>query len=45
MVTEVVPVGTLEGRSQFVVGLEREVPYSVQVIDEPTRLVIDLVRS
>ncbi|WP_304324278.1 hypothetical protein [Corynebacterium frankenforstense] len=45
VVTEVVPVGTLEGRSQFVVGLEREVPYSVQVIDEPTRLVIDLVRS
>ncbi|APT88332.1 hypothetical protein CFRA_02515 [Corynebacterium frankenforstense DSM 45800] len=45
VLTEVVPVGTLEGRSQFVVGLEREVPYSVQVIDGPTRLVIDLVRG
>lgn len=43
-VTEVYSLGTFEGRSQFVIGLNTPVPYSVQVLDNPQRLVIDLVQ-
>ncbi|WP_055122188.1 AMIN-like domain-containing (lipo)protein [Corynebacterium oculi] len=42
-ITDVISVGTFEGRSQFIIGLNKKVPYSVQVLHEPTRLVIDLV--
>lgn len=42
-ITDVISVGTFEGRSQFIIGLNKKVPYSVQVLDNPTRLVIDLV--
>ncbi|MBC3185966.1 hypothetical protein H7347_05160 [Corynebacterium sp. zg-331] len=42
-ITDVISAGTFEGRSQFIIGLNKKVPYSVQVLDEPTRLVIDLV--
>ena len=41
-VTEVISSGTFEGRSQFVVGLTEKRPYSVQVLDNPSRLVIDI---
>ena len=44
-ITEVISAGTFEGRSQFIVGLHSAVPYSVQVLDNPKRLVIDLVQS
>lgn len=44
-ITEVISAGTFEGRSQFIVGLNSAVPYSVQVLDNPKRLVIDLVQS
>lgn len=44
-ITEVISAGTFEGRSQFIVGLNNAVPYSVQVLDNPKRLVIDLVQS
>ncbi|WPF66566.1 MULTISPECIES: hypothetical protein [unclassified Corynebacterium] len=42
-ITDVISVGTFEGRSQFIIGLNKKVPYSVQVLHDPTRLVIDLV--
>ncbi|GAB3942241.1 AMIN-like domain-containing (lipo)protein [Corynebacterium tapiri] len=40
-VVEVVSAGTFEGRSQFVIGLTTSMPYSVEVLQEPLRLVID----
>mgnify|MGYP002719598673 CR=1 FL=1 len=44
-VVDVVNAGTSQGRSQVVVGLRSELPYSVQVLDEPTRLVVDIVQN
>ncbi len=41
-ITEVISSGTFEGRSQFVIGLKRELPYSVEVLRGPTRMVIDI---
>lgn len=42
-ITQVVPVGTFEGRSQFFIGLKGQHAYSVQALKEPTRLVIDIL--
>ena len=44
-VTEVISMGTLEGRSQFIIGLEKESAYSVQVLEDPKRLVVDIVQG
>lgn len=44
-VIDVVNGGTYEGRSQIVVGLRSEAPYSVQVLEDPKRLVVDIVQS
>ncbi|QYH20205.1 hypothetical protein JKI95_04555 [Corynebacterium aquatimens] len=44
-VVEAVPAGTFDGRSQIVVGLRSEAPYSVQVLEDPKRLVIDIVQK
>lgn len=41
-VTQVQPVGTFEGRSQFVIGLKEKLPYSVTVLHDPHRLIIDV---
>lgn len=41
-VTEVISVGTFEGRSQFVIGMQEKLPYSVEVLRDPHRLVIDV---
>jgi len=41
-ITEVISSGTFEGRSQFVVGLKEKLPYSVEVLHDPHRLVIDV---
>ncbi|ALU21014.1 hypothetical protein AN398_02160 [Corynebacterium pseudotuberculosis] len=41
-ITEVKAAGTVEGRSQFVIGLDAEHPYSVQIVPNPTRIVIDI---
>lgn len=41
-VTQVISTGTFEGRSQFVIGLKAKLPYAVQVLHEPHRLVIDI---
>lgn len=43
-VTEVISTGTFEGRSQFVIGLREQLPYSVQVLEDPKRVVIDIVQ-
>lgn len=40
-IVEVVNGGTFEADSQYVVGLKSERPYKVQVLHEPTRLVVD----
>lgn len=46
VVTEVISQGTFEGRSQFVIGVRGpKHPFSVQVLQEPTRLVVDIHRS
>jgi len=44
-VVDVVNGGTYEGRSQIVVGLRSEAPYSVEVLEDPKRMVIDIVQS
>ena len=43
-VIDVISAGTYEGRSQVVVGLRSELPYSVQVLKDPTRVVVDIVQ-
>lgn len=43
IVTEVQSIGTFEGRSQFVVGINGSArPYSVQALNDPPRLVLDI---
>ncbi|WP_242648268.1 hypothetical protein [Corynebacterium sp. Marseille-P4321] len=44
-IVDVTHAGTYEGRTQVVVGLRSELPYSVQVLRGPTRLVVDIVQS
>ncbi|MCT1413831.1 AMIN domain-containing protein [Corynebacterium sanguinis] len=44
-VVDVVYAGTYEGRTQIVVGLRSTLPYSVQLLDDPTRLVVDISTS
>ena len=41
----VVNAGTYEGRSRVVVGLGSDLPYSVQILEHPLRLVVDIVQS
>lgn len=40
-VTGVISVGTFEGRSQFVIGLEQQSSYTVQILQDPQRVVLD----
>ena len=44
-VIDVINAGTYEGRSQIVVGLRSELPYSVQVMEDPMRVVVDIVQK
>lgn len=44
-IVDVVHGGTHEGRSQVVVGLRSETPYSVQVLQDPKRLVVDILQA
>ena len=44
-VIDVISAGTYEGRSQIVVGLRSELPYSVQVLENPKRVVVDIVQK
>lgn len=43
-ITQVISTGTFEGRSQFVIGLREQLPYSVQVLEDPQRVVIDILQ-
>ncbi|AJK67733.1 hypothetical protein B840_00465 [Corynebacterium marinum DSM 44953] len=45
VVTEVVSGGWFEGQTQFVIGLTGERPYSIQMIDNPKRLVVDILHE
>ena len=42
VVTEVVRTGDFEANLTWVIGVEREVPFRVEVLDAPPRVVIDL---
>ncbi|WIM68175.1 hypothetical protein QP027_01890 [Corynebacterium breve] len=42
-ITEVVNTGVFEGRNRFIVGLDNESPYSVQILEDPLRIVIDII--
>ncbi|WP_436405900.1 AMIN-like domain-containing (lipo)protein [Corynebacterium flavescens] len=44
-VTEVVNTGTFEGRCQFIIGMKERHAYSVQTLQNPTRLVIDVLQA
>ncbi len=41
-ITQVQSAGTFEGRTQFVIGLKEKLPYSVAVLQDPHRLVLDV---
>ncbi|PRQ11401.1 hypothetical protein C1Y63_06705 [Corynebacterium sp. 13CS0277] len=46
IVQQVTTGGTFEGRTQFIIGLSgQQRPYSVQVLNNPTRLVIDITQD
>ncbi|MGY1840457.1 MULTISPECIES: AMIN-like domain-containing (lipo)protein [unclassified Modestobacter] len=42
VVTEVVQTGDFEGQLAWTIGLQERVPFGVAVLEEPTRLVVDL---
>nr|WP_211208982.1 hypothetical protein [Corynebacterium halotolerans] len=44
-ITEVISASLFEGRSQFVVGLSDRLPYSVQILEDPQRVVIDVLHG
>lgn len=45
VVTEVIPDINHHGTSQFIIGVEGTLPYSVTLLEEPTRLVIDILHG
>lgn len=45
IVTDVVSAGTFEGRSQFVIGLSSRGAYSAQLLQDPKRVVVDIVQG
>ena len=44
-ITEVISAGTFEGRSQFIISLDSQLPYSVEVLEDPSRIVIDILQA
>lgn len=42
-VTEVIFSSLYEGRTEFVIGVADELPYSVTVLEQPPRLIVDIV--
>lgn len=44
-ITQVISSGTFEGRSQFVIGLREQLSYSVQLVEDPQRVVIDILQG
>lgn len=46
LVSDIVDGGTFEAQSQFIIGIKGERrPYSVQVLENPTRVVIDILHK
>ncbi|MBY5163719.1 AMIN-like domain-containing (lipo)protein [Salsipaludibacter albus] len=45
IVNEVVNDGIFEGHHTFVIGLDDEVPYRIGVVDDPSRVVVELVHD
>lgn len=46
MVTDIVDAGTFEGQSQFIVGIKgKRQPYAVQILENPTRVVVDILHN
>ena len=45
VVTEVIPGGWFEGMSFVVIGLTGERPYSIQMLENPPRLVVDILHE
>lgn len=44
-VNEVISVVTHHGQSQFVIGLDGTLPHSIQTLDEPHRVVVDILHG
>lgn len=44
-VVDLVNVGTIDDRTQLILGLRTAAPYSVQLASDPTRLIIDISTS
>ena len=45
VITEVVNGSIFEGHAQFVIGLEADAPYSVSLLEDPQRVVVDVMRE
>ncbi|GAA4751692.1 hypothetical protein GCM10023328_38480 [Modestobacter marinus] len=45
VVTEVVRTGDFEGQLAWTIGLQQRVPFGVAVLEEPTRLVVDVLHE
>lgn len=45
VVNEAISTVTLEGHSQFILGLDGTAPYSVTLLDEPQRVVVDILHE
>lgn len=43
VVTEIIYSSIFEGRTEYIIGLNSRQPYSVTVLEQPTRLVIDII--
>ena len=42
VVQQVVNGGTFEGHSQFIIGMKGKHPHSIELLDNPTRVVVDI---
>lgn len=45
VVTEIIPDISHHGTAQFIIGLQNEAPFSVTLLDEPTRVVVDVLHE
>jgi hypothetical protein len=43
VVNEVIAAVNWHGTSQFIVGVDAETPYSIQLLEDPQRVVIDIL--
>ncbi len=45
VVTEVIESAAYHGQSQFIIGLNHTLPYSIQLLEEPQRVVVDILHE